>query len=128
MIGGGLYISFNADGYQGLFHVNARTPAFSIPSISASGSMGGRRSVICRRALPSIPTALKLDDGASHASCSDANPLSSRRIRTVPIDGIQEKATQYFKSSIDSLYNDVQYGGIVPCTGMTRIVRTWKTG
>ena len=61
-----------------------------------------------------MPTALRLDADASHASCSDANPLSNKRMRTVPIDGIREKATQYFRSSIDSLYNDVQHGGIVP--------------
>jgi hypothetical protein len=33
-------------------------------------------------------------------------------MRTVPIEGIREKATQYFRSSIHSLYNDGQYEGI----------------
>ena len=57
---------------------------------------------------------------------TDANPLSSRRIIIVPIKGIREKAIQGFKSSKDSLYNDVQCGGIVPRTGL-RPNEAWKT-
>ena len=65
---------------------------------------------------PQSPTGGQTQETTTLAlDCRDAKPLSSRRIRTVPIDGCGKRIPSTSSHPHDSLYNDVQYEGIVPC-------------
>ena len=48
------------------------------------------------------PAAFSADAGASQASRIEEKADSSSRMRTVPMDGMREKATEYLVSSMES--------------------------
>ena len=64
--------------------------------------MDGLREVTCCSALAVSPATLSAEAGASHASRIEGKADSSSRMRTVPIEGIREKATEYLMSSMES--------------------------
>ena len=64
--------------------------------------MDGLRDVTCCSALAVSPAAFSAEAGASHASCIVEKADSSSRMRTVPMDGMREKANEYLMSSMDS--------------------------
>ena len=64
--------------------------------------MPGLRDVTCWSALAVSPAAFSADAGASQASRIEEKADSSNRMRTVPMDGMREKATEYLVSSMES--------------------------